>query len=428
MEKENDTILFLSSPLREMIWGGKYFKDVLKLTNDNKDFGEYWTISGYSSFPSIIKNGKYKGETLRHLWRRHPELFQGIDDKEFPLLIKIIDAKRDLSIQVHPSDDYAIANYGKLGKTEMWYILESEEDAFIYLGFNDDYPKEVVEKALNEGTITELLNKVFVHPGDFYSIPSGTIHAIGKGVTLYEIQENSDLTFRLYDFDRVDKDGNKRELHIDEALAVLDYSKYDVNTTKKSKARMLTCNKYFELSKFNVYDKIKFRVNDGSFNVLTVIKGQLNLDDTIARRGDSFYIDPSTEINLDGKAELLIARVGDYGVGLDVTLKCPLEGDLFTKLRESNNELTKRIMVYFDRWMNYFHFEKSVLHDPLAVSYLIDNSVLTFKETYARIVLEGEKRGSVEVSITPKEGFNKIHYASSVDKEKFFNIIRNNFE
>ena len=117
-----------------------------------------------------------------------------------------------------------------------------------------------------------------------------------------------------------------------------------------------------------------------------------------------------------------------YGVGLDVTLKCPLEGDLFTKLRESNNELTKRIMVYFDRWMNYFHFEKSVLHDPLAVSYLIDNSVLTFKETYARIVLEGEKRGSVEVSITPKEGFNKIHYASSVDKEKFFNIIRNNFE
>ena len=117
-----------------------------------------------------------------------------------------------------------------------------------------------------------------------------------------------------------------------------------------------------------------------------------------------------------------------YGVGLDVTLKCPLEGDLFDTLRKSDDKLTKRIMTYFDKWVDYFHFEKSVLHDPLAVSYLIDNKVLEFKKVYAKVVTSGEKRGSIEVSEAKKEGFNQISYAYSVDKERFFNIIRKNFE
>ena len=139
---------------------------------------------------------------------------------------------------------------------------------------------------------------------------------------------------------------------------------------------------------------------------------------------------PEWNVLCDAEAYDILFKSGIpfYGVGLDVTLKCPLEGDLFDKLRSTGNKLTKRIMEYFDRWMNYFHFEKSVLNDPLAVSYLIDNSILTFTETYAKIDLDTEKRGSVIISNEAKEGFNKIHYASSVDKEKFFKIIYDNFK
>ena len=302
--------------IKDSLWAGEKLKSKYHKSTSQDKISETWEFSiNDSGYSTINCNGEEI--TLREYMKNN---FAGknLNNEEAKVLIKLIDSADSLSIQVHPSDDYALANYGKLGKTEMWYILEAEEDAFIYLGFKEDYEKSVVEEALNNGTICDLLNKIYVHPGDFYSIPSGTIHAIGKGVTLYEIQENSDLTFRLYDFDRVDKDGNKRELHINEALAVLNYQKYEVVNNKKSKSKLLTANKYFELSKFNVYSEIKFRVNDGSFNFITVIKGQLNIGSEIGRRGDSFYVDPNTDIVLNGKAELLIARIGDYGVGLDV--------------------------------------------------------------------------------------------------------------
>ncbi len=302
--------------IKDAIWAGRKLKNKYHKVTTQERISETWEFSINDSGYSTI-NVDGNDITLKEYMKNN---FTGknLNGEEPKLLIKLIDSDDSLSIQVHPSDDYAIANYGKLGKTEMWYIVEAEENAFIYLGFKEDYPKETVEEALNNGTITDLLNQVFVHPGDFYSIPSGTIHAIGKGVTLYEIQENSDLTFRLYDFDRVDVNGNKRELHINEALSVLDYKKYDLSQNKKSNSKLLTANKYFELSKFNLYNKLTFRVNDGSFNVVTVIKGQLNIGGEVAKRGDSFYLDPSTEVEFDGRAELLIARIGDYGVGLDV--------------------------------------------------------------------------------------------------------------
>ena len=332
--------------LKEYIWAGTKLKSKYHKITDLEKVSESFEYSINTLGESRIDSMFGELTMKRYLDLSSPgENLRG----SLPnLLIKLIDSDDNLSVQVHPSDEYAFKKYEKNGKTEMWYILEASEGASIYLGFNDDYSRDDVEKALKEGTILNLLNKYEVKRGEFYRIPSGTIHAIGKGVTLYEIQEDSDLTFRLYDYDRVGKDGKKRELHIEESLEVLNYSKY-VRNVKKGKTKgieILAANKYFELMQVDIHSHYTLYNNKNSFEVVTVISGEPELDGNKAKLGDSFYIDPETNIKVEGECSLLIARIPRLYMGLDVggtSIKGIVIDDLGNKVSEV------KIPTEFDR-------------------------------------------------------------------------------
>ena len=314
-------MIYKSLPeFKQYIWAGNKLKNKYNKKSELEKISESFEFSvnplGLSSLDAVDKTVLLKdyiamANTGKNLLNRDVEM-----------LIKLIDAGEDLSIQVHPSDEYAMKNYGKLGKTEMWYIIENEPDAYIYLGFNKDYDEETVKTALNDGKITDLLNKYSVKPGDFFIIPSGTIHAIGKGITLYEIQENSDLTFRLYDYDRIDKDGKKRELHIEEALKVLNYTKYEKkeagDADDHSSYKILTANNYFELEKLHVGKYFTIKNSANSFGLITIVSGSPRLDGKEVHLGDSYYVDPDTQVKVEGETNILLARVPSLLLGLDV--------------------------------------------------------------------------------------------------------------
>lgn len=301
--------------LKEYLWAGEKLKENYNKTSALEKISESWELSiNESGLSSLIIEDK---EVLLKDYIKESTIGKNFQTSDIKMLIKLIDSNDDLSVQVHPSDRYALEHYGKLGKTEMWYIIEAEPGAYIYLGFKNDYSREEVENALKEGYITDLLNKIEVHPGEFYSIPSGTIHAIGKGVTLYEIQENSDLTFRLYDYNRIDKDGNKRQLHIEESLEVLKYEKYNLKQ-EKSQNKVLTANEYFELMKINVSKTYSVKNTINSFANLTIIKGDPVINGIKCKKGESLYAEPDTDIRIEGESTILLARFPDLALGLDV--------------------------------------------------------------------------------------------------------------
>ncbi|MFY0594027.1 type I phosphomannose isomerase catalytic subunit [Roseivirga sp.] len=217
---------------KEKIWGGTKIKDILK-----KDFapltncGETWEISGVPGNLSEVSEGNLKGKTLPELIGTYKEELVGSKvfeqyGNEFPLLVKFIDAAQDLSIQVHPDDKLAKERHNSLGKSEMWYVFQADENAKLISGFNKNTNKEEYLEHLNSGKLTDLLNQEEVEAGDCFYLPAGRVHTIGKGLLLAEIQQSSDVTYRIYDFDRTDDEGNKRELHTEEALDALDYKHY----------------------------------------------------------------------------------------------------------------------------------------------------------------------------------------------------------
>ena len=309
MNKENETILFLSSPLREMIWGGKYFKDVLNLTDSDKDFGEYWTISGYSTFPSIIKNGKYEGMSLDELYKTHHELFNTSSSKEFPILVKLIATSADLSVQVHPDDEYAKRD-NDLGKTESWLILSSDNGKIVY-GHSAKTKEELNEKARSNDY--SFLDYYEVKKGNFIKVPSGTIHALGRGLVLLEVQQSSNLTYRLYDYDRLDKNGVKRELHLDKALDVIKVpNKVKVDEIDYLDSRddhILWDNDFFNIKLINVKRRIRFINSDHKYFLCTVASGCFKYDGEIIKVGESFIVTTKCENEeISGKGKLLVVE------------------------------------------------------------------------------------------------------------------------
>ena len=224
----------------------------------------------------------------------------------FPLLIKLIDAKRDLSVQVHPSDDYALKNENSFGKSEMWHIIDADEGAGLYVGLKEDSSKEEIERRLKDGTILEALNFVHVKPGDTYIINPGTIHAIGAGVRLIEIQQNSDLTYRLYDYNRLDKDGNPRELHIEKALKVIDYSKYSFQNNKGS---VLADNQYFKVRRESFDGEMEIKADGESFVSFTIIEGNGTVDGEKAQQFDTFFLPYGAKCTLKGKGVVVLSEV-----------------------------------------------------------------------------------------------------------------------
>lgn len=225
--------------LKEKIWGGDALaKHFGKKAPANAKIGESWELSAVSDNLSVVTNGFLAGNNIEEL----VEVYMGdltgeaVYDRfgnEFPLLIKLIEAREDLSVQVHPPDDMAKERHNAYGKTEMWYILESQRPSYIYTGFRRPVAREEFEEALENGNLPELLNKEEAHPGDVFFTPSGRIHAIGAGIILAEIQQTSDITYRIYDWGRKDKKGNSRELHTDLALDAIDFSMTGENKIKK---------------------------------------------------------------------------------------------------------------------------------------------------------------------------------------------------
>ena len=309
MNKENDKVLFLDSPLREMIWGGKYFKDVLNLTKEDKDFGELWTISGYKDFPSTIKNGKYQGVTLDKLYKEHHDLFATSTAAEFPILVKMIATSADLSVQVHPDDEYAKKD-NDLGKTESWLIINSDHGRIVY-GHNQ-IDKANLEKMARSGDFS-FLKYHDVKRGNFVPVPAGTIHALGKGLVLLEVQQSSNLTYRLYDYNRKDKNGNLRELHLDKSLDVIkvpnDVTIDDTDYLDSRDDYVLWDNEYFNIKLVNVRRQIRFMNKEHKYYLCTVASGLFRYEDMIISVGESFIVTSNAiEEEIKGKGKLVIVE------------------------------------------------------------------------------------------------------------------------
>lgn len=304
---EIEPFVKLSPVYKDYLWGGTRLRDVYGKRCDYDVIAESWELSAHPDGQSIVASGRYKGLTFGEYlskigvnnlgWK-----FQNM--RAFPLLIKLIDAKENLSVQVHPDDEYALIHENEYGKSELWHIIDAEPDAYIYVGFSRDVTKEEVLSGLSDGSITKLLNKVMVKPGEDYFIPAGTVHAIGKGVLICEVQQNSNSTYRLYDYDRTDKYGNKRTLDIDKALDVLDFSKYKGN---------VSC-KYFECERIEVKDLHLLDTNEESFYAVVVLEGdgRMSVDDTSMEiaKGDCIFIPRrKNKIKVTGKVELFTARI-----------------------------------------------------------------------------------------------------------------------
>src|ERR1700733_1630985 len=240
---------------KDKIWGGQKIKTYL-----NKDFGslpncgETWEISGVKSDVSVVADGPLKGKRLDNLLEEYKDELVGKKvyahfGNIFPLLVKFIDANEDLSIQVHPNDELAKKRHNSFGKTEMWYVIEADPGSTLIAGFNRELDEQTYLEKFNNGHLKDILNKEDVKAGDVFFLPAGRVHTIGKGLLIAEIQQTSDITYRIYDFDRVDDKGNKRELHTQEALAAIDYKHYPEYKTsyqpQKGKTVKLVSCPYF---------------------------------------------------------------------------------------------------------------------------------------------------------------------------------------
>ena len=269
--------LFLEPVFQEKIWGGNRLHTVFGFDLPNDKIGEDWAISAHPHGVSTVINGDYAGMKLDQLWSEHRELFGHASGDVFPLLIKILDAEDDLSVQVHPDDTYGLKHEGELGKTECWYIIDAEPGASIIYGHHAKSREELAEM-IHDGKWDDLLTKVPVKKGDFFYVPSGTIHAIGKGIMILETQQSSDTTYRVYDYDRKDDSGQPRELHLQQSIDV---------TTVPAKAPSLQIQQhnqgqssvvtYLKTEFFNVYEwlvKGSLKLKKGApYTLATVIEG-----------------------------------------------------------------------------------------------------------------------------------------------------------
>ncbi len=281
--------LIFKTIYKEKLWGGTKIKTEL-----SKDFGnlpncgETWEISGVADNVSMVANGPLKGKLLTEVIEEYKSELLGKNvwkrfGTDFPLLIKFLDAKEDLSIQVHPNDELAQKRHNEFGKTEMWYILQADEGSTLISGFNQEMTQEKYLEHLEKGTLLNILNKENVQKDDVFFLPSGRVHTIGKGILLAEIQQTSDITYRIYDFDRIDSDGEKRELHTSQALDAIDYKLYDeYKTCYKSKENepvdIVNCQ-YFTTNKLHYTEQTTRNYSHvDSFVVFICLEGSLTLD------------------------------------------------------------------------------------------------------------------------------------------------------
>lgn len=312
-------ILFMNPVFKQMIWGGDQLKTKWKYDVPGENTGECWGISAHPNGDCTIKEGTFAGKTLSQLWKEQPELFGNVEKSEasdrFPLLIKIIDAKSDLSIQVHPDDVYANAHEnGSLGKTECWYILDAPQGATLVIGHNAKDKKELTDMVRN-GRWGEFLREVPVKKGDFIQIEPGTVHAIKGGIEILETQQNSDITYRVYDYDRL-TNGKPRELHIDKSLEVItvpaksvEDSIIHIKTDVKNQMNLLMACKYYRVWKLDVEDSMQF-TQDYPFLNMSVVEGDGLINGQYIKKGDHFILPYGYgEVTLQGNMELVASSI-----------------------------------------------------------------------------------------------------------------------
>ena len=310
--------LFLDSVLQEKIWGGDHLKR-FGYTLPSDKIGEYWAISAHPNGVSTIKNGEYAGVKLDDLYQEHRELFGNAKKDVFPLLTKILDANDWLSVQVHPDDAYGLANEGELGKTECWYIIDAQPGAEIIYGHHAKSKAELRDM-IESGDWEHLLTKVKVKAGDFFYVPSGTMHAIGKGILILETQQSSDTTYRVYDFDRRDDQGNLRELHIEKSIDVLNLGEPANTTPSVTKEENLdkttfVSNNFFTVEKWEITGPVTFN-KTAPYTLCSVLDGQGTL--TVAgesypvQLGDHFILTSDiTNWIFDGKLTVIASHDGE---------------------------------------------------------------------------------------------------------------------
>lgn len=302
-------IIFLKPEFKEMIWGGNRLRSDFGYDVTGDQIGECWAVSAHKNGDCEVMSGRYAGKRLSELWADHRELFGGIKGDVFPLLTKIIDAKADLSIQVHPDDAYAAEHEnGALGKTECWYILDCDEDASIVVGHHAK-DKDELQRMIKDNAWDDLIRILPIKKGDFFQIEPGTVHAIKAGTLLLETQQNSDITYRLYDYGRL-QNGKPRELHIDKSIDVITCPNIDKTGTKKimkyenaTVEELITCD-YYTVNKVQINGSQHF-VQDQPFLILSVLEGNGNIDGNVIKKGDHF---------------ILPAGYGDYLLNGDMVL------------------------------------------------------------------------------------------------------------
>lgn len=304
--------------LKDRIWGGTKLKTILNKPISSNFTGESWEISTVENEVSIISNGLYKGKSLLELINEFPEEVLGKNvfqrfGKQFPLLFKYLDAREDLSIQVHPNDELAASRHNSFGKTEMWYVMQADSNSNLIVGFKEKSSSEEYLKNLESKTILSLLDSKVVQKGDVFFLETGTVHAIGAGTVIAEIQQTSDITYRIYDFDRVDSNGNARELHVDLALDAINY---DVVTAEKKYSKLnntsneLVHCSYFTTNFIPLTERIAVSKNKNSFTVYMCVEGEFSLDyqgeTYLYKVGDTVLIPASlSDYELKGTASLL---------------------------------------------------------------------------------------------------------------------------
>ena len=315
--------LLLKAPVKNYLWGGNKLKTEYGFESDSEIAAEAWVLSCHKDGTNTVVGGEFDGKTLTEVLQIWGEEALGDRAKKFsyfPILIKLIDAKQKLSVQVHPDDDYALKNEGEYGKTEMWYVVDCEEGAQLIYGFKEDISKEEFERRIKDNTLTDVCNFVPVHKGDVFFISAGTLHAIGEGILIAEVQQNSNTTYRVSDYGRLGADGKPRELHIEKAL---DVTKCEKPTLPYGQVGEITENdgeKYRELARCDLFTtgvislKKSTVINTKeSFVSLVVLDGNADIhckeNTIVAKKGDSVFIPANLSVELTGEAEILYSYV-----------------------------------------------------------------------------------------------------------------------
>lgn len=321
----------LKPTIKDYIWGGTRLRDEFGMESNLERMAESWELSCHKDGLSIISGGEYDGMTLEDFLKDHPEAIRKdcMEYEEFPILIKLIDARENLSVQVHPDNEYARKFEGDNGKTEMWYVMDCDEGAELIYGFKEKISQEEFKRAIDENTLLEKVNRVKVHKGDVFFIEPGTLHAIGKGILIVEIQQSSNVTYRVYDYGRLGADGKPRELHIQKALEVTKleppsakYGQPEIVRLPDAECRPLCGCEYFSTARYDIFTQFSIS-NPDVFSHILVIDGEADIypgseNDQLPessrimhiKKGSSVFVPAGTDaIYIKGRCSIILTAI-----------------------------------------------------------------------------------------------------------------------